>query len=46
MQKDSERKLVLLLGATGRTGYHVALRLLESQNYPVRIVARSKNKVQ
>lgn len=36
--------LVLIFGATGKTGFHVANALINS-GYAVRIVARSKAKV-
>ena len=38
------KQLVLIFGATGRTGYHIVNRLLE-HGYAIRIVARDKNKV-
>lgn len=36
--------LILIFGATGKTGFHVANALIRS-GYAVRIVARSKSKV-
>jgi uncharacterized protein YbjT (DUF2867 family) len=36
--------LILLFGATGKTGFHTANALLDS-GYAVRIVVRSKQKV-
>lgn len=36
--------LILLFGATGKTGFHIANALINS-GYAVRIVARSKSKV-
>ncbi len=38
------KKLVLVFGATGQTGYHIVNKLLE-HGYAIRIVARNKNKV-
>lgn len=40
----SAKKLVLIFGATGETGVHVANRLIQ-QGYAVRVVARNKAKV-
>lgn len=37
-------KLVLVLGATGKSGFHITNTLINS-GYAVRIVVRSKNKV-
>lgn len=36
--------LVLVFGATGKTGFHIANALISS-GYAVRVVARSKTKV-
>jgi uncharacterized protein YbjT (DUF2867 family) len=38
------KKLVLIFGATGRTGYHIVNTLLD-HGYPIKILARNKNKV-
>lgn len=37
-------KLVLVLGATGKSGFHITNTLIDN-GYAVRIVVRSKNKI-
>lgn len=46
MQEEREKntKLILLFGATGRTGFHIANILIDN-GYVIRIVCRSKAKV-
>ena len=40
---ENKKKLVLLIGATGKCGYNTLKALLE-KNYAVRIITRSREK--
>jgi hypothetical protein len=45
MQKI-QQKLVLLLGCTGPTGYHIANKILKDKQFSLRVVVRSRAKLQ